>query len=104
MPARHGDAAFAHLVAQVFTDIVIETTKYVLTAINQRHLAAKTGEDAGKFYRDVAAALNDDALGKFSEIKRLVRRDHMFVSGNVRPHVRPGAGRDQNCLSVHARP
>ena len=42
-------------------------------------------------------------LGQIGQIKRLVRRDHMLASGDVRPHVRPGPGGDQNRLGVHTR-
>ena len=100
VPAGHGDAAAAHLVAQVLAHVVVETAQDVLAAIDQRHLAAEPGEDAGELHRDIAAALDDDALGQFGQMKRLVRGDHVFEAGNLRPVMRPGAGGDQDRLGA----
>ena len=98
MPAGHGDAARAHLVAQVLAHIVVEAAQDILAAIDQRHFAAEAGEDAGELHRDIAAALDDDALGQFGQMERLVRRDHVFEPGNFRPVMRPAAGGDQDGL------
>src|SRR6185503_10826565 len=61
--AGHGDAALAHLIAQMFAHVVVEAAQDVLAAIDQSHFAAEPSEDAGKLDRDIAAALNDDAPG-----------------------------------------
>src|SRR5262249_37880411 len=66
------DSALLHLGAQMSTQIVIEATQDVVAAIDQRHLRAEAIEDAGKLDRDVAAALNEDALGQLLEMEGLV--------------------------------
>src|SRR6185437_1375403 len=59
MTAGDGDAARAHLIAQVLAYVVIKAAQDVLAAIDERHLAAEAGEDAGELDSDVATALDD---------------------------------------------
>ena len=92
----------AHFLAQVFADIVVEAAQDIFAAIDQRHSAAQPRKDAGEFHRDIAAALDDDALGQSLQMERLVRGDRVFDAGNLRPVMRPGAGRDQDRLGMHA--
>ena len=42
--------------------VVVEAAQDLLAAIDQRHLGAEAVEDAGELDRDVAAALDQDAL------------------------------------------
>ena len=56
------DAARFHLAAQMRAHVVVEAAQNVLAAIDERHLRAEPGEDAGELDRDVAAALDDDAF------------------------------------------
>ena len=46
-----------HLGAQMLAHILVEAAQDILAAIDQRHLAAEPGEDAGELDRDIAAAL-----------------------------------------------
>ena len=57
----HLDAARLHLAAQMRAHVVVEAAQDVLAAIDERHLRAQPGEDAGELDRDVAAALDHDA-------------------------------------------
>ena len=57
----HLDAARLHLAAQMRAHVVVEAAQDVLAAIDERHLRAQSGKDAGELDRDVAAALDDDA-------------------------------------------
>ena len=101
--AGHGDAVGAHLVAQMLAHVIIEAAQDVFAAIDEGHLRAEARKDAGELDRDIAAALDDDARRQFIEMQRLVRRDHVLEAGNLRPVMRPGAGRDQDRLRLHAR-
>ena len=92
----HGDAALLDLLAHMRAHIVIESTQNVVAAINQRHVAAVAGEDAGEFERDVAAALHHHALRQLRQMERFVGRDHVLDAGNLRPMVGPAAGGDQH--------
>ena len=82
LPGDDLDAARLHLAAQVGANLVVEAAQDVLAAIDQRHLRAEPGEDAGKFHRDVAAALDDDLARQRGQVKRLVRRDRVLDAGN----------------------
>src|SRR6185503_14327044 len=97
------DAALAHLIAQMFAHVVVEAAQDVLAAIDQSHFAAEPGEDAGKLDRDIAAALNDDAPGQFRQMKSLIRGDRVLEARNLRPVMRPGAGRYQDGVGGDAR-
>ena len=55
-----------HLRAQMLTHVVVEAAQDILAAIDQRHLGAEAVEDAGELDRDVAAALDQDALRQFA--------------------------------------
>ena len=70
----HPDAALLHLDAQVLAHVVVEAAQNILAAIDQRHVRAETGKDAGELDRDVAAALDHHAARQFRQMKRLVRR------------------------------
>ena len=63
------DAALFHLLADMSTHIVIKAAQNVFAAIDQRHVAAIAGEDAGEFERDVAATLDDDLGRQRREIR-----------------------------------
>ena len=73
----------------------------LLAAIDQRHLGAEAVEDAGELHRDVAAALDQDALGQFLQVERLVRRDDVLEAGDLGAEMRRGAGGDQDRLGAH---
>ena len=45
--------------------VVVEAAQDVVAAIDQRHLGAEAVEDAGELDRDIAAALDQDALRQF---------------------------------------
>ena len=72
------DAALLHLGAQMRAQVVIEAAQDVVAAIDQRHLGAEAVEDAGELDRDIAAALDQDALRQLLQMKRLVRGDHVL--------------------------
>ena len=97
------DAAHLHLIVQMFAHVVIEAAQDILAAVDQRHLGTETVEDTGKLDGDIAAALDEDALGQFGEVKRLIRRDDVLEPGDARAVIRRGAGGDQNGLRAHPR-
>ena len=68
LPGDDLDAAPLHFGAQMLAHVVVEAAQDVVAAIDQRHLGAEPVEDAGELDRDVAAALDQDAL-------RQLRRD-----------------------------
>ena len=82
--------------------VVVEAAQNVFAAIDQRHLRAKAGENAGKLHRDIAAALDQDALGQLRKMKRFVGGDDVLEAGDLGAMIRLGAGRDQNRLGAHA--
>ena len=51
-----------HLGREMLAHVVVEAAQDLLAAIDQRHLGAETVEDVGELDRDVAAALDQDAL------------------------------------------
>ena len=57
----------------MFTHIIVEPAQDVLAAIDECHLGAEPGEDARELDCDIAAALDQNALGQFGKVKRLVR-------------------------------
>ena len=93
---QDGDALLFHLAAHMGADVVVETAQDVVAAIDHRHVGTEAGKDAGKFQRDVAAALNHDALRQLRQMKHLVRRNHVLDAGNRRPVIGRAAGRDQH--------
>ena len=81
--------------------VVVEAAQDVLAAIDHGHLGAEPVEDGGELDRDVAAALDQDALRQFLEVKRLVRRDDVLAALDVLAERRRAAGRDQDVLGAH---
>ena len=51
---------------------LVETAQNVLPAIDQRHLRAEPVENTGELDRDIAAALDENALRQLFEVERLV--------------------------------
>ena len=98
---ENGDAGLLHLAANVRAHVLIETAQHIVAAIDQRHVGAETGEDAGEFQRDVAAALNDDAPGLLFQMEHLVGGDHMLDAGDRRSMIGRAAGRDQNTIRAN---
>ena len=91
-----GDAALLHLRAHMLAHVLVKTAQDVVAAIDHRHVGAEAGKDAGEFERDVAAALDHDALRQFGQMKRLVGGDHMLDAGNGLAVVGRAAGGDQH--------
>ncbi len=79
-----GDALLLHLGADMLADVLVEAAQDVVAAIDHGHVGAEAGEDAGKFQRDIAAALDHDALRQLRQMKRLVRGDHVLDAGDRR--------------------
>ena len=55
------DAVLLHIHAQVLAHVVVKTAQDVFAAIDQRHVGAKAGKNAGEFDCDIAAALDHHA-------------------------------------------
>ena len=91
-----GDAALLHFGPYVLADVLVETAQDVVAAVDHGDVGAEAGENAGEFQRDVAAALDHDALRQFGQMKRLVGGDHMLDSGNGLAVVGRAAGGDQH--------
>src|SRR5690606_16764536 len=51
-------------------------------AIDDGGIDAETGEDGGKFHRDIAAALDKNGMGQRRQVERLVGGDGQFRAGN----------------------
>ena len=79
-----GDAALLHLGPHMLADVLVKAAQNVVAAIDHGHVGAEAGKDAGEFQRDVAAALDHDALRQFRQMKRLVGGDHVLDAGNRR--------------------
>ena len=71
-----------------------------VAAIDDVNFAAELVEDAGEFIGDIAAARDDDLLGQFVEMERLVRADRMF-GALAFGHARARAGGDQDGFRGH---
>ena len=80
-----GDALLLHLGAHMLADVLVEAAQDVVAAIDHGDVGAEAREDAGEFQRDIAAALDHDALRQFGEVKRLVRGDHVLDAGDLAP-------------------
>ncbi len=98
---QNGDAGLFHFGADMRPDVVVKTAQHVLAAIDQRHVAAEPGEDAGELQRDIAAALDHDALRLLRQVKHLVGRNHVLDAGNGGAMVRRAAGGDQHGAGAH---
>ena len=70
---QDGDAFFFHLGPHMGANVVVETAQDIVAAINQRHVGAEARENTGELQRDIAAALNHDALRQRRQMKHLVR-------------------------------
>ena len=98
-PVRMRDAVLLHLGAHVGAHVVVEAAQDVVAAIDQRHVGAEAGEDAGELDRDVAAALDQDALRQLRQMKRLVRGDDMLDAGDRRRRDRARRRSRSGCAS-----
>ncbi len=74
----HPDAVLLHLGAQVLAHVVVKAAQDVVAAIDERHMRAEPGKNAGELDRDVAAALDHNAARQLRQMKRLVRGDGML--------------------------
>ena len=63
--------------------VVVEAAQDVLAAIDQRHLGAEPVEDAGELDRDIAAALDENALRQLLQMERLVRGDDVLEARDL---------------------
>ena len=93
---QNGDAVLLHLAAHMGADVLVEAAQDVVAAIDHRHVGAEAGKDAGEFQRDIAAALDQDALRQRRQMKHLVGGDHVLDAGNRLAVVRRAAGGDQH--------
>src|SRR5262245_62240675 len=82
--ASHRDAATLHFIPQVFPHVVIESAEDVLSAIDERNLAAEPRKNAGELNGNIAAALYYDTSRQFRQMKGLVRRDCVLETRNDR--------------------
>ena len=57
---EHPDAVLLHIHAQMLPHVVVEAAQDVFAAIDQRHLRAEPGKNAGELDGDIAAALDQD--------------------------------------------
>ena len=77
-------------------DVLVEAAQDVVAAIDHGDVGAEVGEDAGKFQRDIAAALDHDAPRQPLQMKCLVRGDHVLDAGDRGAMIGRAAGRDQD--------
>jgi hypothetical protein len=83
--------------------LAIEAAEDLCAAVELRHLDPEAVEDAGEFAGDVAAADDQQALGKLFEVEDVVRHHPEMVVGHPRP-LGPPAGGDQDVLGGEGRP
>src|SRR5207248_4973048 len=83
-------------------DVLVETAQNIFAAVDQRHVAAEACKDAGKFQRDITAALNQDALRQRLQVKHFVRRDHVLDAGNRGAMIWRATGGDQHILRFYS--
>ena len=69
---ENGDAFGLHLGADMRSNILIKAAQDVVAAIDHCHLRAEAGKDTSELKRNVAAALNCDALRQSIEMKYLI--------------------------------
>src|SRR5262249_49275542 len=62
------DAALFELRAQMAANLVVEAAQDVLAAIDQGYVRAEAVEDGGELERDIAAALDQNALRQLLEM------------------------------------
>ena len=98
---KDGDALLLHLGAHVGADVLVETAQDVVAAIDHGDIGAVAGEDAGELQRDIAAALDHDALRQFGEVKGLVGGNHVLDARDFRPVIGPAAGGDQHMFRFY---
>ena len=91
-----------HVHPHMRTHIIVEAAQDIVAAIDDRHVGAQAGKDAGEFERDIAAALDDDVLRKLLQMEGLVRGDRVLDAGNRIAIGRRAAGGDQNVGRAHA--
>ena len=72
------DAAQTHLLGEVSSDLLVESTQEQRPTVDQGHVATETGEDARELDADVAAANDRDPLRQPLQVERLVRADRVF--------------------------
>ena len=88
-------------VGQRLAQFRIEAAKRQRLAIDQVHLGAQRGEDAGELDRDVAAAEDDDPARQLGQVERRVGNDAELGARNVQPR-RVAAGGDDDALGGDA--
>ena len=105
LPGDDLDAAPLHFVAQMRAHVVVEAAQNIIAAIDQRHIAAEAGKDSGKLHRDIAAALDENALRKLLEMERLVRGNHVLEPGDLGARgTARRRSRSGSCRRAHAPP
>ena len=101
LPGDDGYAAPLHLRAQMLAHVVIEPTQNIFAAVDEGHSRTQPMKDTGEFDRDIAPTLDKDMLRQHLEVKRLVGRDDMAQTGDVRTEMRRSPGRNQNMLGAY---
>ena len=81
--------------------LVVEAAQDILAAIDERHMRAEAGENAGELDRDIAAALDHDLRRQLRQVKRLVRGNGVLDAGDGIAVARRAAGRDQDIGRAH---
>ncbi len=70
-----GHAVRRQLVGDALADLLVEAAQHLVAAMHHGDLGAETGEQAGEFQRDIAAALDDDACRLRLQMEHLVGGD-----------------------------
>ena len=91
-----------HVHAQMLPHVVVEAAQDVLAAIDERHVRAEAGKNAGELDRDVAAALDHHVRRQLRQMERLVRGDGVLDAGDRIAIARRAAGGDQDIGRAHA--
>ena len=87
--------------AEMLTHVVVKAAQDVLAAIDQRHLRAEPGENAGELERDIAASLDQDMRRQMRQMEGFVRRDGMLDTWNRIAIAWRAAGGDQDMGRAH---
>ena len=95
-PRQDADAALGVGLGERIAQVLVEAAQDLLAAVDERHLRAEAGEDAGELHRDIAAAVDCDARGQPLEVESLIRSDDVLEPRDRVAERRLAARRDQD--------
>ena len=95
--AVDGDALGFHRFGEAFAHVLVEAAQREVLADHEVDLGAQSGEDAGEFDGDIAAAEDDDAFGEVRQVEGIIGDDGVFGTGECGAD-RAAAGGDDDAF------